>query len=272
MSTPSPLDKLRTLSSFNPVDLIPVIHGSHQAASDFISYQNIIANDPILRFDPAMLGESRHSLFSMMCQKTIRYHELFDLNSELAKKSVYQFPEQLICSVHHNMFMPQIRYLGTDDQLKKWLPLALTHQIMGCYAQTELGHGSDLQNLETEAIFHKETDTFIMNSPTLTSTKWWIGELGIVANHAIVQAQLIIDGKRFGVQSFIVQLRDLKTHKELLGIMAGEIGPKLGFNTKDNGYLKNFWKIFSGFFPFHIFSNFRKNTGDEFDIRKKKVT
>ena len=44
-------------------------------------------------------------------------------------------------------------------------------QIIGCYAQTELGHGSNVQGLETTATFDPQTDEFIINSPTLTSSK-----------------------------------------------------------------------------------------------------
>ena len=31
---------------------------------------------------------------------------------------------------------------GSEEQKKKWLPLALDHRILGGYAQTELGHGT----------------------------------------------------------------------------------------------------------------------------------
>lgn len=44
-------------------------------------------------------------------------------------------------SLHHTMFIPAIERLATDEQKSKWLPLALSYQIIGTYAQTELGHG-----------------------------------------------------------------------------------------------------------------------------------
>lgn len=47
----------------------------------------------------------------------------------------------------------------------------------GCYAQTELGHGSDVQSLETTATYDKASKTFTLNTPTVSATKWWIGEL-----------------------------------------------------------------------------------------------
>ena len=60
------------------------------------------------------------------------------------------------------------------------------------------------KGLETTAVFDKVTDEFILNSPTITSTKFWPGELGLFANHAIVFARMIIDEKDYGVQAFIV--------------------------------------------------------------------
>ena len=41
--------------------------------------------------------------------------------------------------------------------------------------QTELGHGTFVKGLETTATFDPKTNEFIMNSPTLTSMKWWPG-------------------------------------------------------------------------------------------------
>jgi acyl-CoA oxidase len=40
---------------------------------------------------------------------------------------------------------------------------------------TELGNGTSIQSFETTSTFCRTSDTFAINSPTLTSTKWWIG-------------------------------------------------------------------------------------------------
>jgi len=61
-------------------------------------------------------------------------------------------------------------------------------RILGTYAQTELGHGSDISSLETTATFDKETDEFVIHTPTPTATKWWAGDCGRMANHAVVFA------------------------------------------------------------------------------------
>ena len=60
--------------------------------------------------------------------------------------------------------------------------------------------------------------------------------MGIYSTHALIFAQLIIDNKNKGVHSFIVPIRD-KDLKLLPGVDAGDIGPKFGFHSKDNGYL-----------------------------------
>ena len=47
----------------------------------------------------------------------------------------------------------------------------------------------------------------------------------------------ILKGHKRGPHPFIVQLRDEETHRPLKGIKVGEIGPKLGMNVNDNGFL-----------------------------------
>jgi acyl-CoA oxidase len=110
-------------------------------------------------------------------------------------------------------------------------------KIMGCYAQTELGHGSNVAGLETTATLDKATDEWVIHSPTVTSTKFWPGGLGLWATHAVVFAQCIVDENNFGVNAFVVPLRDLENHMPFKGIKVGDLGNKLGYNSKDNGWL-----------------------------------
>ncbi|ELK36950.1 Peroxisomal acyl-coenzyme A oxidase 1 [Myotis davidii] len=81
-------------------------------------------------------------------------------------------------------------------------------------------------------------EEFILNSPTVTSIKWWPGELGKTSNHVIVLAQLYTQGKCYGLHAFIVPIREIGTHKPLPGITVGDIGPKVGYDEMDNDYLK----------------------------------
>lgn len=140
-------------------------------------------------------------------------------------------------SLHFVMFIPTIQGQTNDEQLDEWLSLAVARGIIGTYAQTELGHGTNLKNLETTATYDPKTEEFIINSPTITSAKWWPGALGKSSNYAVVVAQLYTRGVCYGPHPFIVQLRDLETHKPMKGVRVGDIGPKFGFNSSDNGFL-----------------------------------
>jgi alkylation response protein AidB-like acyl-CoA dehydrogenase len=42
------------------------------------------------------------------------------------------------------MFLMTIQNLGNEEQVEKWGNLAQQYKIHGCYAQTELGHGSNV--------------------------------------------------------------------------------------------------------------------------------
>ena len=89
--------------------------------------------------------------------------------------------------------------------------------------------------------------------------------VGKTSNHAIVMAQLIIDGKNHGMHGFMTQLRDTATHEPLpgdqttftsisphvgntgtlyfdlsilSGVELGDINTKFGYDNIDNGYLR----------------------------------
>ncbi|XP_076148999.1 peroxisomal acyl-coenzyme A oxidase 1 isoform X3 [Alosa pseudoharengus] len=98
--------------------------------------------------------------------------------------------------------------------------------------------GTFIRGLETTATYDPSTQEFVMNSPTISSIKWWPGGLGKTSNHAIVLAQLYTQGTCHGLHAFIVPIRSMSTHKPLPGITVGDIGPKFGFDEVDNGYLK----------------------------------
>ncbi|XP_011505527.1 PREDICTED: probable peroxisomal acyl-coenzyme A oxidase 1 [Ceratosolen solmsi marchali] len=140
-------------------------------------------------------------------------------------------------TLHWVMFIPAIMGQGTVEQQGHWISRAWSCNIIGTYAQTELGHGTFIRGLETTATYDPATEEFILNSPTLSSYKWWPGGLGHTANYAVVVAQLYTNGHCKGIHPFIVQLRDEETHEPLSGIKIGEIGTKLGMNATNNGFL-----------------------------------
>lgn len=163
-----------------------------------------------------------------------------------AEMRFYKFPyfgwqeygqgKQIPTCLHYALFASVFNVMANEEQRAYWIPLIDGHKILGCYAQTELGHGSDVAGIETTATLDKATDEFIVHSPTLTSAKWWPGDMGRFSTHALVMAKLKIDGKDYGVQPFVVQMRDMNTFKHCAGVDSGEMGVKFGFNNKDNGW------------------------------------
>lgn len=135
------------------------------------------------------------------------------------------------------MFETALRKLGSDEQYLLLKDDVKMMRKLGCYAMTELGHGSNVTGIETTATLDQATDEFVIHSPTVTSTKYWAGGLGLWANHAVVFARCIVEGNEFGVQAFLVQIRDMDTHLPVAGVKVGDVGPKLGYNSKDNGWL-----------------------------------
>ena len=134
------------------------------------------------------------------------------------------------------MFRMSVENLANEAQQAKWLPQIKDLDILGCYAQTEIGHGSNVAALETTATLDKTTDEFIIHTPSITATKYWPGDLGRFSSHAVVFARLIIDENDYGVQPFMVQIRDVDTWKIRPGVNCGDLGPKIGYNSKDNGW------------------------------------
>jgi acyl-CoA oxidase len=137
--------------------------------------------------------------------------------------------------LHTALFIPGIKALGSSRRVAYWLPKAERGEIIGGYAQTELGHGTFLRGLEATATYDRTTEEFVLNSPTTTSAKYWPGGLGYSTTHAITLAQLIVDEENHGPHQFIVQYQSLEDFTPLPGIELGDIGFKMFYNRTDNG-------------------------------------
>ena len=101
--------------------------------------------------------------------------------------------------VQWGLFGGAIENLGTEKHHKKYIPGLINLDIIGCFAMTETGHGSDVQSLETTATYDLATEEFVINSPTPSSRKDYIGGAAAHAQVAAVFAQLITKGENHGV-------------------------------------------------------------------------
>jgi acyl-CoA oxidase len=48
----------------------------------------------------------------------------------------------------------------------------------------------------------------VINTGELEGLKYWPGDMGLLCNHALVFAQLLIKGEKYGVFPFIIPVRD----------------------------------------------------------------
>ncbi|GAV49693.1 hypothetical protein ZYGR_0P03390 [Zygosaccharomyces rouxii] len=143
--------------------------------------------------------------------------------------------------VHLGLFGNCIKGNGTNEQIHYWLQergSSFMKGIYGCFGMTELGHGSNVARLQTKATYNPDSDTFTLLTPNLPATKFWIGGAANSATHCSVYARLIVEGKDYGVKTFVVPLRNPETFQLLPGIAIGDIGHKMGRNGIDNGWIQ----------------------------------
>ncbi|SCV73902.1 BQ2448_6332 [Microbotryum intermedium] len=142
--------------------------------------------------------------------------------------------------VHYGLFLGAIRSAATANQFSYWLEKGVLglNGMVGCFGMTELAHGSNVAGLETTATFDETTDEFIIHTPSVSATKWWIGGAAQTATHCAVFAQLVIKGKMHGVKTFITPLRNPETFAFLPGVAIGDIGKKMGRDGIDNGWIQ----------------------------------
>lgn len=80
--------------------------------------------------------------------------------------------------LHNDIVTPYIHAYGTEDQKKKWLPGAITGDIISAIAMTEPAVGSDLAAIQTTAI--KDEDTYILNGEKTFITNGYTADLIVV--------------------------------------------------------------------------------------------
>jgi acyl-CoA oxidase len=135
--------------------------------------------------------------------------------------------------VQFGLFGGAIHQLGTERHHSRYLEQIHSGQLLGCFAMTETGHGSNVKSLETTAEFNREKNLIIVHSPGYSAGKEYIGN-ALHATLAVVFAQLIVDRENQGVHAFVIQIRDEEGNlKE--GVTVEDCGYKMGLNGVDNG-------------------------------------
>uniref|UniRef100_A0A9J8ABK4 Acyl-coenzyme A oxidase n=1 Tax=Cyprinus carpio carpio TaxID=630221 RepID=A0A9J8ABK4_CYPCA len=237
------ISRERENASFNPEILTNILDGGAEKTRRRREIESLVIGDPDFQHEDLNFlsrSERYDAAVRKSAQMILKLREYGISDPE----EIYSYKRfQLLNSVepldlHLGMFLPTLLNQSSPAQLEAFFMPAWNLEIIGTYAQTEMGHGTHIRGLETTATYDPSTQEFVLNSPTISSIKWWPGGLGKTSNHAIVLAQLYTQGKCHGLHAFITPIRCMKTHMPLPGVVVGDIGPKFGFDEVDNGYLK----------------------------------
>jgi len=136
--------------------------------------------------------------------------------------------------VQWGLFGGAIENLGTEQHHEKYIRPLIDLDLLGCFAMTETGHGSDVQSLETTATFDPATQEFVIHSPSPSARKDYIGGAAQHARVTAVFARLITLGEDHGVHCFVVPIRD-EHGDDLPGVTTSDCGYKGGLGGVDNG-------------------------------------
>ena len=236
----------RDAQKFNPQAMQYFLEGSKERGELVKSLIQQMERDPILFTDGSyydITKTQQREITVVKINRVSRYLESESVEVFTKRLSLIGLFDPQVCTrmmVNLGLFLNSIKGNGTEEQLKYWAFQKKTSQLngmYGCFGMTELAHGSNVAGCETTATFDRASDEFVINTPHIGATKWWIGGAAHSSTHTVCYARLIVDGEDYGVKTFIVPLRDAN-HDLMPGISVGDIGAKMGREGIDNGWIQ----------------------------------
>ena len=128
----------------------------------------------------------------------------------------------VVVDVHTSVGTEPILLFGDEEQKRKWLPRLATGELLGAFALTEPGSGSDAASLEMTA--RRDGDGYVLNGTKVFITN--IGHAGLY----VVFARTGPDEKASGVTAFLVPA-------DTRGVRVGQIFHKMGLHGSPTGEL-----------------------------------
>lgn len=236
--------KEATSTLYNPLEIDTILKGEHAPVVDAF---RAVLNDPIfkwtLRRDKASFRTHVLKQVQFLAKEgygAMAYPDGYggtdDMPSYAAVFENMMYVDGSMAikfGVQFGLFGGSIQKLGSKVHHDKYLSDTGKANILGCFAMTETGHGSNVRGIKTTATYDKETDRIVIHTPGANDNKEYIGN-ALDSTMASVFAQLIVNGKNHGVHAILVTIRD-ENHKLIPGVTIQDNGYKLGLNGVDNG-------------------------------------
>jgi butyryl-CoA dehydrogenase len=129
----------------------------------------------------------------------------------------------VIMSVNNSLVCGPILNFGSEAQKKRYLPLLVRGEWLGCYALTEPCAGSDAGSIQTQA--KRVGSEYVLNGNKVFTTN------GSRANLAVVYAVTDSSGGKNGISAFLVE-------RNTPGYVVGKIEDKLGLRSSETAALQ----------------------------------
>ncbi|MEA2645882.1 MAG: hypothetical protein QOE92_965 [Chloroflexota bacterium] len=129
----------------------------------------------------------------------------------------------VIIDVHTSVGMEPILLFGTEAQKQQWLPRMAAGEVLGAFALTEPGSGSDAAALRTTA--RRSGEGWVIDG-----SKIFITNLGRAGSYIVMARTAESTGGGSGISAFIVPA-------DARGLKCGEPFSKMGLNGSPTGEL-----------------------------------
>jgi len=231
-------------SIFDVAAMTALLHGKH---AELIGRAKILFKDPLFEREILPLKEDYRTKVLEWTKAlgeqgwgALNYPKEYGGQNDMGKYAAlfetlgyFDLSLAIKFGVQVGLFGGSVLWLGTKKHHDKYLEAAGKIELLGCFAMTETGHGSNVRQLETTATYFPENDSFIVHSPRHQAGKEYIGN-ALHSSMASVFCQLIVNGENHGIHAVLVPIRDEKGNL-LDGVTVQDNGYKMGLNGVDNG-------------------------------------
>lgn len=236
--------EIEKIDSFDPKKMAAILDGDK---AEVIARVKKLLRDPFFKYD-------------LNPDKEVKRRKTLDQVKALAKQGLgaYAFPTEyggggrigdhitvfetlaygdlsllIKFGVQFGLFGGSVFNLGTAKHHRKYIEPLGKAELLGCFAMTETGHGSNVKGLLTTATYDHKTKSITVHSPAVDAGKEYIGN-ALHSTMAAVFAQLIVDGENHGVHAILVPIRDADNNL-MPRVKVEDCGYKIGLNGVDNG-------------------------------------